>query len=229
MHPSLSAAALRHLPLSLRKAASVALGGTPADFQKMVGEAIEVPASMWELLLPVFYAHLNPIKAQQLQQRDSEVLGPADTELVVLAFLAVQGLSAIHEIPGGACPDLWPGLWQWSQLITKYNYCLPGSVIKHSREGPILAFVVLGRIYKSCDDDCAKIIAAEPGIRVTVAKVWALLSRKNGWTPSLQVDAYDVVLHFLRFGMNIQNRQHHDDLVEGSGGNLMHQPCTHFR
>ncbi|KAJ7605635.1 hypothetical protein FB45DRAFT_1069186 [Roridomyces roridus] len=218
MHPSLNTAALLSLPPALRKSAFAALGGTSADLLKMIREAKNGPKSTWILLLPVFYAHLNPAKAQQLQP--SEVLGSADAELVLLAFLAVHGLNTIGEIPQAACPDIWPGLWQWTQLMMQHHYCIPAHVIKHPREGPILAFIVMGRIYRICDDACRKAIAAEPGTRVTVARVWAILSRDNEWTPGLQIDAYAAVLDFINVGMDLQNRQHHDDLVEGSGGSL---------
>ncbi|KAJ7611185.1 hypothetical protein FB45DRAFT_1065880 [Roridomyces roridus] len=220
MHPSLSAATLRSLPSFLRKFAAAAVDGSTSDLLKTIGHARAQPPPISLLFLPVFHAHLDPAKARLLARKDPEGLAPADANLVVLAFLGLQGLSVIQEIPGGACPDLWPGVSQWSQLIVRHHDCL-AAVLKQTSEGPITALFVIVRIHKLCEDTSyAKTIAAAPGLRTMVASVWVLLSRKNVWKPGLQTEGCNAALHFVGFMMDLENRQHLDDLVEGCGGSL---------
>ncbi|KAJ7611209.1 hypothetical protein FB45DRAFT_941273 [Roridomyces roridus] len=223
MHPALSTDALRSLPPAIQKSAYAAVGGHSDDFIAMlrtIDDSQGKPKSIWTLLLPLYHGHLDPTKAQRLQQRASEGLGPADADLVVLAFLAVQGLAFAEEVPREACPDIWPGLWLWSQLIAQHDYCLPPHVITCPKDAFLLSFTVMGRIWKFSDAAGKKSIAAEPGFRPTVTKVLALLSGKDVWPAGIQIDGYDTAAHFLHFAVDLENREHHDDLVEGCGGTL---------
>ncbi|KAJ7492916.1 hypothetical protein B0H11DRAFT_2006628 [Mycena galericulata] len=216
MHPALDLDRLRLLPPSYRKYASAAANGSFDDLMTLVGIAKDKPASTSRLLLPAFYANLDPAKTHLLEHQ--EILSSVEAKCVIMAFVAVQGLSVIKDMPPESYPDLWPGLWSWSQLIMKHDYCLPTFEGYRPSEVHITILQVF-RILHS-DRETAKIINEAPGIRVLVARVWALLARPDEWAPGIRTSGFETICHFLRWGMDVSNMRHHEDLIEGSGGTM---------
>ncbi|KAJ7150046.1 hypothetical protein C8R43DRAFT_1006142 [Mycena crocata] len=219
MHPALSLGNLRLLPTSYRRSASAAADGSFDELMYLVGEAKERPESLSKLFLPVFYAQLVPTKARHLESE--EIVSPADAKLVILAFVAIQGLSVIQGMPPATFSDVWPGLWRWSQLIMKHDYCLPSYHGYHPSEVYITILGVI-EFMRRAETPAKSTIQAEPGVRVLVAKVWALLSRPDHWVSGIRSSGYTGVFNMLRQAMDISNMRHHEDLVEGAGGTLAH-------
>ncbi|KAJ7615379.1 hypothetical protein FB45DRAFT_1035374 [Roridomyces roridus] len=121
MHPSLSPSSLQLLPTAFRKTASVALNGFLDDLLQLLDYGASKPQFLNRLFLPAFYAHLGYAAAEQIER--CEVL--ENTQPVVMAYAAVQGIINIHELPREAELEMWPGLWKWCKLIIKYDYCMP--------------------------------------------------------------------------------------------------------
>ncbi|KAJ7616583.1 hypothetical protein FB45DRAFT_1034904 [Roridomyces roridus] len=61
---------------------------------------------------------------------------------------------------------------------------------------------------------------AEPGFRALVAQVWVLVARPDIWGPGMRALTFEAILYLVLHAMNIDKREHHDDLVEGCGGTL---------
>ncbi|KAJ7629074.1 hypothetical protein FB45DRAFT_48308 [Roridomyces roridus] len=210
MHHALSLDALEHLPSYLRQSASAAAQGSEDDLRKMVLVAKEKPAPLSRITLPIFHAHLDPAKAEPALQKGT--LTNEETRLLRLAGLAFQGLFAMQELPKEAIPDLWPGLWRWSQLLLRHPAWF-------SDQAYIDIIAVICKIHRS-SDTFAKTIDAEPGFRVMLAQVWGILSTTNRWERGRQTTGFDSISYFLRSSVDLTNPQHLDDLIEGSGGNL---------
>ncbi|KAJ7622359.1 hypothetical protein FB45DRAFT_870561 [Roridomyces roridus] len=218
MHPSLSPAALHSLPLSLRaslqRTAVAAAKGSLKDFTKLLGD---VPAlsPISHLLLPALYGLLDPMQAERLEGLDF-IATVGDTALLLSAFLAVDRLWLLPDIPKECYGDLWPRLWRWSLLIMRHNYCVRQYI---REEFHITIIQLFSRLHRNCERN-AKTISATPGLRQLVARVWVLLSRKTN--SKFSDYARDDVLDFIHFGLDLKNREHLNDLVEGCGGSLVH-------
>ncbi|KAJ7626838.1 hypothetical protein FB45DRAFT_1081668 [Roridomyces roridus] len=218
MHPALHLDAIRGLPPSIRIFASAAVAGSMDDLRDMVLVTRNMAASISVLALPIFYAHLDPVNAHRLEQ--AELLTWQDKNRVFLALLSLQGIFLIEGIPSAAIPDLWPGLWKWSQLIMRHDYLLSSTGAHAATQAHIDIISVICRIHE-VSDGFANTIAGEPGLRVMVARAWRTISAENQWKPNSQNVGFDSVSWFLLSGpINLADPQHLDDLIEGSGGSL---------
>ncbi|KAJ7748079.1 hypothetical protein B0H16DRAFT_1888548 [Mycena metata] len=170
-----------------------------------------------KLLLPVFCAHLDPEKAPDLQ----EELTFDQAKAVVMASIAFQALDGHDQKdipPPGAMLELWPGVWKWAQIVVQHDYCLVYLPRYHTGDIFIAISWVIEKFY--WEKPVAKLIDAEPGVRVFVAKMWALYLRPRA--PERGGDGIISVWRFLALRVDLSNPSHLADLVEGSGGTLTH-------
>ncbi|KAJ7128807.1 hypothetical protein C8R43DRAFT_1210304 [Mycena crocata] len=203
----------------VKKLAQTAADGSLDDLMYIGTLTREARRHVSRLFLPAFYAHLNPIKAENLEAQ--EVLSAEQATPIILAFVAIQGLSSIQGMPEDAMPHLWPGFWTWAQLVVQHAYCLSLSLGCDLAEVQITILRVIGYIHGA--KTASKLIAAEPGVLVLVAKAWVMLSRPGH---ALEIRASGCramwyLLHWL-----VCDTTHVEELIEGSGGTLGHFAST---
>ncbi|KAJ7622309.1 hypothetical protein FB45DRAFT_124067 [Roridomyces roridus] len=216
MEYTLSLAALRSLPISQRRIAIAASNGTGEQLLRLFDEIATVPESISRLFLPAFFAHLDLIQAERMEQL--EELTPSDTQLLRRAVLAIQGVAAIH-MSNKSYPELWPPLWHWSRLIMKHQHYLPAMQKNHLSELHIIILRLVGRLNY---DEMRPAIRAAPGFRQLVAKVWTLCVQDEWVGTGFSRDhCFELVIGFLQSGLDLKDPKHQDDVTEGCGGSLV--------
>ncbi|KAJ7116222.1 hypothetical protein C8R43DRAFT_1038381 [Mycena crocata] len=116
-----------------------------------------------------------------------------------MTFIAIQGLSVFPDIPAQSLSELWPPLWNWSQIIVRHLYCLASTVECQPTEvyATILSVIACFKSHKA-NNVVTRSIEGESGLRVLSGQAWSLLyflhlcspgagyTRRPNWTRSAQ-------------------------------------------
>ncbi|KAJ7062546.1 hypothetical protein C8F01DRAFT_1082200 [Mycena amicta] len=139
MHPSLALSNLSELPLHLKvtlsllwllhfanfrpqKRAKSAAAGSLQDLLFITSLKATIPKTK-SLLLPVYYALLDPKDITTLRDLDSLHIDDATERIkrVVLALGCLDDSLCQNVVPEAAQPDLWARAWPWIQFLVEFD------------------------------------------------------------------------------------------------------------
>ncbi|KAJ7177441.1 hypothetical protein C8R43DRAFT_1118434 [Mycena crocata] len=161
MHESLHAANLTGLPPWLEVIAQSALRGSSRDLEylSLAVEIQDLPASQAILVLPAFFANLDP------------TLVPRQEAEAPSAVQALRGLHASRRVlPVGAFVDVWPRYWAWVVFFLRHQQDQSRMVLMlHD----LLAFVAV----VTSDDACLGLMGRTTGLRYWISRAWRSIAR----------------------------------------------------
>ncbi|KAJ7649497.1 hypothetical protein DFH06DRAFT_1208370 [Mycena polygramma] len=227
MHPSLRLSNVSKLPSALRRTATAAASGSPRELQKLVEDLRKalVPPEYRTLLLPPFYANLDPAEIPLiLESLDAT---PIQTEAIRFRIVQVLGnlkivsiLGRLNSVSLDAFVDLWLRVWPWIEFLDEYQDHVPG--IEHfSRTQRYSIYVALLLLFRH-QNEASALMDSTGGAYVVVGKAWSHFVHRYGEDAR---HLYDVC-HFLSFshglwgndGAREQNPFPFKGLITGAGG-----------
>ncbi|KAJ7085967.1 hypothetical protein C8R43DRAFT_1142442 [Mycena crocata] len=172
MHPAFRLSNLDRLPPTLRKAAKIACSAnaTGQDMLRVRTYMATATEQQHNLLLPVFYTHLDPAGVPNEDQFDTD---SPPSELHGRIARAFQSLEALYVIqfPADIGPTIWPRVWPWIQFLYLYRTGnLPGLPLQSERVF-CLEFLMFAGTFTEHPATYALMLATS-GLRYMVAKAW---------------------------------------------------------
>ncbi|KAJ7062550.1 hypothetical protein C8F01DRAFT_1368332 [Mycena amicta] len=219
MHPSLALSKLSELPLQLKKLAKAAAAGSLQDLLVIIPLRATMLPKTHSLLLPVYYALLDPKDITPL--RDPDRLHTDDaTERVRLVVLALacldEAVCCKDVVPEAVRPDLWDRAWLWIQFLVEFDM---SPAVWPSRGTPQ---EVYARILYACAGEhtfdsvqsTPAAVLLTPGLYILITYLWRhLLECKSS---SDSEDPVGWVTSFLTRAA-LRTPAIVDDLLEGAG------------
>ncbi|KAJ6546617.1 hypothetical protein B0H10DRAFT_2131009 [Mycena sp. CBHHK59/15] len=207
MHSSLSLEILEQISLPLLTVATAAINGSVPDLKRLMFLTMDShPES--QLFLPVFYTLLDPLGIPAPEQL--ELIGRSVDSMVPLRVIALEALRLHSSIPREAMPDLWQRVWPWIQFIHTYRHGLFSLPPEQPTAGLFMALI---HSFVN-DDETSKLVDSTKGVRVVVARAWAVLLHSAG-TPAASFG--ELCLFIRRDGMGLPG-MYIEEYIEGAGG-----------
>ncbi|KAJ7136191.1 hypothetical protein C8R46DRAFT_1361914 [Mycena filopes] len=172
MHPALRDDAVNKLPIAMKRTARIASSpnSTGADVARMLQHLPGATEEQAILMLPVFYANLDPLRVPDEYHYDTEAPSAEAQNNIVRAFQSLGALYAIR-FPSAIGVDLWPRAWPWARFLYLYREHLPRGLNPQSEAKFCLDFLMFAGTF--ADHPASfKLILDTPDLRVIVAKAW---------------------------------------------------------
>ncbi|KAJ7140674.1 hypothetical protein C8R44DRAFT_866378 [Mycena epipterygia] len=219
MHAALHLKNISGLPIPVRTWAAAAANGSMKDLLLLRSrfKATDFPSAHNILLLPVFYAILNPEKIPSVDTTDTASLvfktaGPR----VGLAFLYQL---VTRGIPPDTFPELWMRVWPWTSFLDRQSYTQPGMKVDIHGFNPeiMVGFFLIGALHGH--PQTRRLIYSTPGVPVVAVKIWKMSLR-----PGNQLLANTAFMELCKFIAHCRLKEleqsRFDEFVEGAGGDL---------
>ncbi|KAJ7088798.1 hypothetical protein B0H15DRAFT_840812 [Mycena belliarum] len=221
MHSSLQLRSLSKLPLTLRKRANAAIGGSATDLRLFCKLMSGGPSTNHVLLLPVLYEILSPAAVPDLvAQLDSPERAPAgaETELmhvtrIIQALATLQQLSSSDVLSGPALADFWPRCWLWVHFLDLHRESLTSPWVDLDEYASFCVSVII-TLRISASGHISELIDATPGVRTILVRGWPVVLQKedvlHSWT-------FYGLCSFLAGALDANVEQNLDEAIEGVG------------
>ncbi|KAJ6587632.1 hypothetical protein DFH09DRAFT_1427884 [Mycena vulgaris] len=215
MHPSLRPQNFSSLPLLLRKVANSAASGSVRDLRILCARIPGIPRSQAEILLPAFYANLDPAAIPQQLAGNEQI-----PEAVSRAIQSIDGLYSGLPITSAAAPDLWVRFWPWIEFLGQYlgSYSVPRQL--HD-DRFYINFVIFVACFQE-DDRMRRLMGATPGVRAILAKAWRAIIGLGDEDRNLRTNALIGLFPFLLGSLDASNAAGFTEFVDGAGGSISH-------
>ncbi|KAJ7802705.1 hypothetical protein B0H14DRAFT_2891346 [Mycena olivaceomarginata] len=182
---------------NIRRVATAAANGCLVALKGLDEVVFRSPRTTRALFLPVFRVHLDVAKIEGV----ADELTHSD---VYRAFQSMTGLQGILEdLPSDTFPQLWPGVWAWTQFMTQDPSCMPVDVAAH--EVYVTIWMYWAMVF-----------------RHFVARSWTIIVEMDDAERLLRNVGLLQICNFLRSAIEITNLAHLGDLIQGSGGTPAH-------
>ncbi|KAJ7889631.1 hypothetical protein B0H13DRAFT_2666161 [Mycena leptocephala] len=215
MHPSFNMRNISLLPRSHQGVATAAANGDSVALKTLVNDITCGSLRTTRVLfLPVFCVHLDVARIESV----ADELTHSGLEAVCRAFQSITGLQGILEdLPSDTFPQLWPGVWAWTQFMTQDPGCMPVDVAAHE------VYVTILDVLGSLRDErmTTQLMEGEDGFRHFVARSWAIIVEMDDAERLLRKVGLLQICNFLRI-KTITNPVQLEDLIHGSGGTPAH-------
>ncbi|KAJ7150676.1 hypothetical protein C8R46DRAFT_1229610 [Mycena filopes] len=211
MHPAFELARLSEFPsLVLRRLATQAASGSePAlsDFAGCMQRQLHV-----DLLLPVIWANLDPVRMPQTDALDAIPSHPDTVHALQVAFCAIELVTLLRlraSMPG-VYVELWLRIWVWIEVLQVYHPLLPGPITAEDLRSRFLDI-----IFRMLGDPVAnRIIHDTPNVHTFIALSWTGLEPKH--SSDLDRARFNTVSDFISTSdWGPENTQ---EFVDGAGG-----------
>ncbi|KAJ7184848.1 hypothetical protein C8R46DRAFT_1343843 [Mycena filopes] len=173
IHPSLRLDLLAGLSPVYRRTAQTAARASHeslACLNRLNALIERMPDSQVILLLPVYYANLDPADIPTTAELDASAALPGFER----AYIALQGLqivTCIQNYPADVSPKLWPRVWAWIEFFHEYRDNLPDP-------GPFgaEAYITWGLLLMGLREhrETAALISKHPGVNAFATRAWML-------------------------------------------------------
>ncbi|KAJ7487934.1 hypothetical protein FB451DRAFT_1167403 [Mycena latifolia] len=216
MHPALRISSLAALPSSVRRIAIAAATG-PLDDRVIQTRLIldQVPRAQGALLLPVFYANLDPLGVPTAAEMAADATAHRVCTTSAMALLALRAIYPLQNIPLDAFPEVWERVWAWADFFDTYSDHLPWLDLPPNMCVRLVFFIGEFQWHKPARD----IIATTEGFRTMLVRAWALLLRGTA-PPELAALVYHIICNFIQDGMRPGDPANLAELIDGAGGSL---------
>ncbi|KAJ6573373.1 hypothetical protein DFH09DRAFT_1312076 [Mycena vulgaris] len=212
MHPALRLENISNIPtVSLRRAATLAANDSLEHVRKVKFAVMNDPSPQSILLLPVFYANLDPANIPHIPELEERILWPEVRAAIGRATLSLDALDLLNDTPPEVYPSLWPRVWKWSEFLDTYPHCDPFLPADEYEEMSFHTFYYIARLHLHAET--ARLIDATPRLRVFIAKIWGMLVKTKG-------PAFEDVCRFIGRSEGVLAPEHMDEFIEGSGGTV---------
>ncbi|KAJ6481983.1 hypothetical protein C8R45DRAFT_1151310 [Mycena sanguinolenta] len=220
MHPSLRLSNFSKLPPSLKTRAISAASGALKETHALHNDLPHVPHRHLLLLLPAFFAPLDPARISAILTRfDSSgwLSIRADVVQAHMCLGAICQLGASMVIPTDAFPDLWRRVWPWIEFLDEYHEPLSGDGLLDGLmdgETQYTAFLSLMRFLHN-NVPTGPMTDPPTGMYVVVGRAWRHLLHGEDTLRGMPE-----VSHFigLRLNNTTWNSAAFEELVVGAGG-----------
>ncbi|KAJ6599403.1 hypothetical protein B0H10DRAFT_2441307 [Mycena sp. CBHHK59/15] len=215
MHRALELAHLAKLREPLKALAFAAAKGSSDAVRALFSLITEQPDDpQLPLLLPAFYAHLDPSGIPDPDQLEIHLT--ASSHPVFFLVGPIVSLDCIcvlkNRIPLEASLDLWPRIWRWVCFIHAHLEYFPGAPPK--KDICIQLLRILTQFLTH--DGTRRLIEATPGVGIILARAWVLLlSDAKATEPE---PAFAALCHVLSRAPTAHIPQIVEEFCEGAGG-----------
>ncbi|KAF7350639.1 MYND-type domain-containing protein [Mycena sanguinolenta] len=212
MHPSLNISNLARLPPSLRTRAIAAASGADLETLALVEDLEEIPSEQLPLLLPVFYACLDPAPISKIPANFDLFGWDGIKPYILQAYSSLNGIENLGLwgfIPPSACVELWDRIWPWIQFLEEYHECLTiGGCPRYAGFMSLICYL---------NGEASQLIHSTPGLYVVVGRAW-----RYAITESKEGALLDVSFLLQRwFQKTDWNPATFEELILGAGGTWM--------
>ncbi|KAJ7688177.1 hypothetical protein B0H17DRAFT_1069093 [Mycena rosella] len=219
MHPALHPQKFASLPLHLRTMVNSAATGSVQDLRRLRARIPMMPTSQAALLLPAFFASLDPAGIPEHVAED-EPISPTVSRAVEAIKGLYSGLLVLQAAEAAVFPQLWTRCWPWITFLRTYLECWPGTPPFRDDDFYIDFVMFVGPFQEH--NSIGDLLASTPGVRFMLAKAWMSLIRLG----DAQRDRYDQACQGL-FAcvlgpINAADRAGLAEFSEGAGGTIDH-------
>ncbi|KAJ6496199.1 hypothetical protein C8R45DRAFT_1132081 [Mycena sanguinolenta] len=219
VHPAVDIKNIKRLPgpqyFFLKRVALAACSDSPSwdDFERAASLMQDGPASQKILYLPVFYTALDTAKIPSTEALES--LGRNTAAPIAYAALSLQMIFLFAQSRNGSSQQelgstFWPRVWAWTHFMHEHREHLPEGAVNDLLYYQFLGFVE--------DTSLRCSVTSTPGLRVILARAWALLRRMKSLEEGFHI-CLNVVALFLR-ELDFMDSSHFMEMVDGAGGSL---------
>ncbi|KAJ7486271.1 hypothetical protein B0H11DRAFT_2015499 [Mycena galericulata] len=210
VHPALRREALARLPVSLRRMGNAAMDGSLIGDKDLEGFAQLcrfTPDDQRHLMLPAFYASLNPagIPSPDVLDRMLVTTDSVAISAIIRASMALGELARLPMTPRAAFPDLWARVWPWIKFLHTYHdslTCIP--------EDNELYFNFLDLFTHFNSEGGKAVIGTTPGVREITGHAWTVLEDER--------EGIIKLCFYLRHDEGLVNASALAEIAEGAGG-----------
>ncbi|KAJ7457419.1 hypothetical protein FB451DRAFT_1274831 [Mycena latifolia] len=214
MHPSLRLQNFSKLPIPLRRIANSAATGSVQDLRLLCTRIPIIPKSQATLLLPAFYANLDPAGIPE-RLDENEQISPA----VSCAIESIRGLYSGLPILNAALPNIWPRFWPWVDFLRPYL----GTFSGFGEDEFYVNFVVFVEPFTP-DEMACSLMGATSGVRFMLAKAWrAIMRLRNDERRRLRITAFNGLFGcILTPTLDASTPPGLAEFIDGAGGSTEH-------
>ncbi|KAK6974577.1 hypothetical protein R3P38DRAFT_2668309 [Favolaschia claudopus] len=236
MHPSLRLSNLSKLRRSIRSLAIAAASTNPSleERQRFANVTQDLSIEDRALLLPAFYAILDPVRIPGIVSRLHEEELHADDIITdtFSAFVTLRNVIDVimdHSLPAAALRDLWTRFWPWIEFLDEYHDTL--SLVDHTSVTPAeeySAYVSLCYAFDEADKSVRELMRGSmKNLCRIVGKALRILHLSQRPLTSEEDAGLSYMTHFFRswFSQEDSDWSAFDDLLLGSGGTVTHLAC----
>ncbi|KAJ7149287.1 hypothetical protein C8R43DRAFT_505996 [Mycena crocata] len=225
VHQSLKVGNILRLNRDLRVLASGAVNGSIPDLAKLYRILPELESQAF-LVLPVFYAHLDPMSIPPtgtLDTTEANSIVPPSIDSALISLNALNILVQRGYVPKDAYLDLWPRSWLWIEWIHTFWSYIPGlrtsSEITICVNNALLVWELGSHPQTTC------LVRSTPGVRNLIARAWVELVHDDAF--STQPSTVLELSRLLRFlSTDIESPANLEEVIDGVGGSHLYLAST---
>ncbi|KAJ7673797.1 hypothetical protein DFH06DRAFT_750117 [Mycena polygramma] len=218
MHPSLRLERPEKLPASIKDAAKLAAQGSDPAVRLLIGviENKGIPESQMILLLPAFYAALDPKRIPTTAALDTTI--SARSPPIASAILSLGALVYLPKPEPAVYAAVWSSAWAWIEFLHTYKLHLLDLPVEEQLYFSFM--VIISDIQAEWNEE---IISSSPGLRAVVARSWVIfLERSNAVGISN-------TCHVLIRDKTLVGTPWLDEYIDGAGGTVDDLAATVIR
>ncbi|KAJ7836716.1 hypothetical protein B0H13DRAFT_2678047 [Mycena leptocephala] len=227
MHQALRPSNLSSLPLPLRRIASEAANGSLPSLRRLSVLIPGLPRNHADLLLPVFYIHLDPRGIPKPENLDIDA--NVDDTVSVSVTKAAEAMTSLHLLKFDTQEvflELWPRYWLWLEFFLRYGqyipWCHPPSEAYIYKN--LIVFVqrfqptVTGHVSQTTE-----LISRTAGFRVMIVRAWVSFLHAEANETAYYTHCACILKHMETWdGWNIADPTNLQILINGAGGSIDH-------
>ncbi|KAJ7469717.1 hypothetical protein FB451DRAFT_1560047 [Mycena latifolia] len=215
VHEALRLTRLAVLPPPIRGTALSAANGSLDDLLKLQSLMTGGSQEHSNAFLPAFYVNLQRASIPNPAHLEN-VLLPQEEVAILLAWVSLDSIYRMDNVPADSLIDLWPYLWKWVQFFHSNFDSLSWMTAEGGPSEELVCTDFLefvGGFYKS--ESALELMLTTRGFRYIISRAWVFRIHDND--PDLDL-GYPGLTHLLlthRDGTTVESIR---EIIDGAGG-----------